>query len=122
MSNAVTKGQLTARFRMNVPRKLIGASLNPKVLNDALDLAWENGWHDIDHLLNYAMAGTEHPAIKDPAALFASQLRQAVSMPCPTESTPEPPMVRDILARRRDEAVPPERVHDYAEACRKARG
>lgn len=111
--NAATRAQLLTRFRSQLPYAL-GQGTNATVVAELVGQAWDNGWRDADWLLNSSLIGTKHPAIRDPAALFVSQLRAASSEPCPIDATPEPPSADDLrrrgVIRERGTGTVPERL------------
>lgn len=117
--NATTRAQLITRFRSQLPYAL-GQGTNAAVIADLIGGAWDNGWRDADWLLNSALIGTKHPAIKHPAALFVSQLRAAASEPCPDEKTPTPPPIEQVRAEQNRGYQPSSHPNDHIQTCRKA--
>lgn len=84
-----TLAQFTIRCRTMIPTELHG-KYNPKVVGDAIDTAWANGWRDHEWLMTCALEGTGHHAITDPVALFVANLKRYAEQPCPVIVTPTP--------------------------------
>lgn len=90
MTDATNPSQMHVRLSRFLPRDL-ARSLSPAAIDDHCRTAWANGWRDAEWLATYALEGTEHPAVRDSAALFAARLRDIAATPCPTDDTPAPP-------------------------------
>jgi len=87
MTDARNPSQMHVRLSRFLPRDL-ARSLSPAAIDEHIRTAWANGWRDAERLATDALEGTEHPAVRDFAALFASRLREIAGTPCPTDDTP----------------------------------
>lgn len=90
MTDATSPAQLHVRLVRFLPRD-VARALHPKAVDTCLETAWANGWRDAEWLATYALEGTEHPGVRDAAAVFAARLRDIASQPCPADETPAPP-------------------------------
>ena len=100
-----TLAQFTLRCRDVIPIELRG-KYNQRVVGDAIEDAWTNGWRDHEWLMTCALEGTGHSSISDPVALFVANLKRTAEQPCPIVVTPTP------------KYDPPRREHGPADADR----
>lgn len=115
MSDAGNLTQMHIRLARSLPRD-IARSVHPKVVQEAVEVAWANGWRDAEWLATYALEGTAHDSVRDAAAVFVARLKDAASQPCPVDATPTPPRA---IPRNTDIASDEARTRGI-EACRKA--
>lgn len=100
MTNSTTKAQMHVRLSRYLKGQVMNLTVHPRAIDEALDKAMANGWRDAEWLATYAMEGIGHESVKNPAAVFVYRLNEAAAMPCPVESTPEPPSITELRRRK----------------------
>ena len=118
---ALNATALFVQFMKNLPVD-VRAGVNAERVRTLIATAWDNGWRDADWLSNCALMGIDHGDVRNPPAYMLHYLTEVAEMPCPTDSTPEPLPISEVLRHPGHVPASPEVVAAKADSIRRSMG
>ena len=110
--------QLHIKISRYLPLDLKRA-LHPSAMDELCKQAFANGWTDPEWLAGYALEGTSHSSVENPAAVFVHRMREICATQCPTEHTPQPANINEVRAQMNSNHQPASDATQWADSIRK---